>query len=247
VSDYRSSHLGSGRGEIYDHRFREGRTGRLWLAIERPFLTALFEQLSREHPGPFLDFAAGTGRITELAVPFFPDISGIDVSADMLREAREKLPAVKWRHGDVTREKIELGRFSVICAFRFFLRAQPELRREVLRWIHAHLLPDGVFIANLHLCSESPKGLLIRVLQRFGMHRGRMALSSRRWCRELVAMGFSVRRIFGCHFLPGNHQYACVPEPWALRIEKRLAGRPDLAPFAENQVFVCSPGVLPAA
>src|SRR4026208_757151 len=111
MSDYRSSHLDAKCPAAFDGHYVTWHGHLYWNHFERPYLEQLFARLGREHPGRYLDFACGTGRIMELASPHFAETVGIDVSEAMLAEARRRLPTARLIQVDVMTDPPGLGRF----------------------------------------------------------------------------------------------------------------------------------------
>jgi SAM-dependent methyltransferase len=158
--DYRLSHMT--RGDSYDGQLAlapfDAYMARLEARILRRTVAALFPS-SRPR---YLDFACGTGRVTETVAPLCSEAVGIDVSENMLRQARRKCPAVRFVQADLTRDDMDLGSFDLVTAFRFFGNAQHDLRRAVLRALHRALRPDGRLVLNSHRNPHALASLLGR-------------------------------------------------------------------------------------
>lgn len=114
-----------------------------------------FNRKIREAKGPVLEVGTGTGRFFLEALQHRADIYGIDTSATMLQQLKNKLP-----HGEqhrVYRQDVrELNipkKFELIVApFRVFshlLTIEDQL--TALNKIHDHLAPGGTFIFDLFL------------------------------------------------------------------------------------------------
>ncbi len=159
--DYRGSHTAVGYGETYDRTYREGYYKEQWDQLEQPLLRSVFSDLRASGAETYLDFACGTGRILSVGESIFPTSFGVDVSEAMLSQAAARCPGSTIRQIDLTRES--LGRqFDVVSAFRFFLNAQPQLRREAVAAIASHLAPGGALVANVHVNRSSILGLAYR-------------------------------------------------------------------------------------
>jgi ubiquinone/menaquinone biosynthesis C-methylase UbiE len=107
---------------------------------------ALARRFARSTGHRWLDVACGTGRHLELLQSRY-DVTGVDLSRPMLREARRRLPGVRLIVGDM--RTLDLGeRFDVVsCLFSAigYLRTEPELR-DAFRSFRRHLLPGGVVL-----------------------------------------------------------------------------------------------------
>ncbi len=238
MSDYRLKHLGSGRGEIYDARFLQNRTFFYWQFFEKPFLKDFFARLSREKSGPVLDFACGTGRITRILKQYFEKVVGVDVSPDMLSQARKALLGVDFINVDLTKEENEIGQFELITAFRFFLNAQPELRRQSLEAFSRHLKPGGFLVLNNHLRASSIAGKLIKFGRKTGL-TGRNCLEDAELEDLLRQHGFRVEKVFAFCLIPGFHRFPPVNAKLWLRLERVLWRFEGLRKYAEQEIMLC--------
>jgi SAM-dependent methyltransferase len=241
---YRTSHRGADKAADYDHDFWTPGSAKAqnW-AIERRLLDRAFRAVLPAAPQRAVDFACGTGRVLAELETRLPETFGIDVSPDMLAIARERCPQSKLICRDVTRtdDPVDIGGLvDLVTAFRFFLNAEPGLRRAALTWIRANLTPDGRLIANFHLNPYSLRGtyLRVRLIGRFRMP----TLSVGDVTRLLAASGFVVEDVQGYEFLPyrrdGAHLLAPRARAW---IENRLAGTRILRGIAGCHLVVARP------
>ena len=186
---YTDSHASEGYGRRYVGTYSRGYYAAQWRAVEEPLLDRVLADVGG---GSCLDVACGTGRITGVARRHFRRVVGVDVSRSMLEQA-PAWPGVEYRHADVT--AASLGEtFDVATAFRFFLKAEPELREAAIRAVHAHLNPGGRLVANIHMQASSPVGMMYRVQ---GALRGRahQTLSVDAFSAFLHGHGFEVERV----------------------------------------------------
>jgi SAM-dependent methyltransferase len=202
LADYRGSHATPGYAGIYGRTYEQGYYRAQWDRIERPLLERV---LRREHEAGarrLIDFACGTGRITSVASEIFPDVTGVDVAAEMLEVARVQCPTARFECIDLTRQPFSAGA-DVVTAFRFFLNAEPGLRREALAAIRRILAPTrGALIANVHVNAASPLGLAYRLRN---AARGRLtanALSPDQMTGLLADTGFAVESVEFYSVLP---------------------------------------------
>lgn len=117
------------------------------IAAEEPLVRALLDDLP---PGPVLDAACGTGRHTAyLAASGRCRPIGVDASEAMLTRAREKLPEVDFRQGDLTALPLGDGEVGgAVCALA--LSHLPELGPAVGELARV-LRPGGrLVISNPH-------------------------------------------------------------------------------------------------
>jgi trans-aconitate 2-methyltransferase len=97
--------------------------------------------LARVPPGVrrhIVDLGCGPGNSTELLTQRFPDaaVVGLDTSADMLAEARKRLPGARFEKGDVARWESETPRDLVFA-------------NAVLQWIPGHIALMQRLVAQL--------------------------------------------------------------------------------------------------
>lgn len=109
-----------------------------------------FSEVARKTGGPVLDVACGTGRMTIPLAEQGYDMTGVDITPEMLATAKEKAGqhglAIQWIEADV--KQLQLDRkyrmiFTTGNAFQAFLTR--ETQEGLLQFIHRHLASDGVF------------------------------------------------------------------------------------------------------
>jgi SAM-dependent methyltransferase len=235
---YRDSHLGAAKARSYD--------GDLWDAGAAKGLDWLVEQRllddilrsARSPADSAADFACGTGRVLEFLSRHFPAPVGIDISPDMLALARARCPGARLIQGDVTTTPgLAPGPFGLITAFRFFLNAEPSLRRDVLAWMRASLQPAGLVVANFHLNPASLRGTYLRLRTASAEPPPMVGIAEAR--RLFTDNGFTVCRIIGYSYLPyrrdGRHLWKAEARRKA---ELRLAGRSARRPIAGSFLLV---------
>ena len=156
--DYRLSHLS--RGGTYDATLAAAPFDAYMARAESRHLRRIVPTLFPSAPPRYLDFACGTGRITAAVAPLCAEATGVDISHDMLEQARRKCPTVRFMHADLTRSDVDLGSFDLVTAFRFFGNAQQSLRVAALDAIHRVLRPNGYLVINSHRNPHSLSALL---------------------------------------------------------------------------------------
>jgi SAM-dependent methyltransferase len=111
----------------------------------------LTEQWARATGGPLLDLACGTGRMALRMADLGYQVTGVDITPEMIEWARQKAAkqnlSIEWVVADA--RTFHLGKqFSFIYmlenVFQFFLtRADQE---AMLACVREHLLPEGCFL-----------------------------------------------------------------------------------------------------
>ncbi|MGY5860402.1 MAG: class I SAM-dependent methyltransferase [Candidatus Thorarchaeota archaeon] len=119
---------------------------------------SLYLKLAKRYGSPILELACGTGRITFLLAQAGFEITGLELSPEMLEVAQEKLMdfpgevqnRVSLNQGDMT--DFQLGmKFSMAIipsSFKFLVTTDEQL--ECLKQVRNHLTEDGVFILDLY-------------------------------------------------------------------------------------------------
>jgi len=154
---YRESHKYEGKGAEYEAYYQNKAWQRFLWSREQEIILRILEKYFTGKDIHLLDFACGTGRITELLENRVKTSTGIDVSGSMLAIAREKLKRTEIIETDITAENVLKPRkFNLITAFRFFLNAEPELRSAAIKAIAELLDEDGYLVFNNHQNSGSP-------------------------------------------------------------------------------------------
>src|SRR2546425_6048416 len=114
---YRDSHQGKGRD--YDCAFAADPFDAYIARRERDILLAILPQLYRPRLRRSLDFACGTGRITQLLDAAAEESFAVDVSESMVAEARPKCPRTRFVVHDVTETPLPIAPVELVTAFGF--------------------------------------------------------------------------------------------------------------------------------
>jgi SAM-dependent methyltransferase len=89
----------------------------------------------------------GTAETRALAERF--DVTGVDLSEEQLRRARERVPRMTFVQADVTSVEFAEASLDAVCAFYVFNHVPRELLASVFERIHGWLRPGGLFLASL--------------------------------------------------------------------------------------------------
>ncbi len=102
-------------------------------------------------PVAALDLACGTGGFTRELVAAGLNVTGLDFSEDMLREARVRTPGVTFVRGDLRTFTLEPAFDLVTCVFDSLnnLLTPQDLGAAFAR-AHAHLRPGGLFAFDVN-------------------------------------------------------------------------------------------------
>ena len=185
----------------------------------------------------YLDFACGTGRVLGHLERRVGAATGVDVSASMLEVARQHVNGATLVLADITREAcFPEGTFDLVTAFRFFPRAEPELRGEALAAIRRVLKPGGRLVFNNHLNRNSLRNRLKRAL-RVGTVVGmdHVAVQS-----LLSTHGLRIERVYPLGLWPSSDSSPAWLVP-LIESAERLVERTKMpfASVANDLIYVC--------
>ncbi|WP_329016608.1 class I SAM-dependent methyltransferase [Micromonospora rifamycinica] len=117
-------------------------------AVEAAFLAELVKE-RHAGTGSLLDVASGTGGHLRHLREAFPHVEGLEISPDMLRIARRRLPEVTMHQGDM--RDFDLGRTFDAAILMFssigYVADRAELDRT-LAGLARHVVPGGVVIVE---------------------------------------------------------------------------------------------------
>ncbi|MHC4203209.1 MAG: class I SAM-dependent DNA methyltransferase [Planctomycetota bacterium] len=154
---YRNSHKYEAKGAEYEAYYQNKSWQRFLWSREQEIILKILEKFFAGKDVHLLDFACGTGRITQLLENRVKTSTGVDVSGSMLTVAKEKLKRTELIEADITADNVlKPGKYNLITAFRFFLNAEPELRSAAIKELAYLLDEDGYLVFNNHQNSGSP-------------------------------------------------------------------------------------------
>ena len=202
---------------------------------------------AREHGGPVVELAVGSGRIAIPIAEAGIAVIGIDASQEMLALARDAARAarvedlVDLRQGDLADPPVTERVPLVICPFRSLLHMEDEAAKlRALRAARALLSPDGHFVFDVFAPSpedieETHDRWLERepgIFERAVWDEGSRTLS-------LSVRSGNVSATFALHWLSLT-EWLRLLELAGLEAEA-IYGWFDLRPYAdeEDMVFVC--------
>ncbi len=202
AESYVKSHAAAGYGQRYKTTFEGGYYGIEWRSIERPLLARVLSAFEGIKDWSCLDFACGTGRITSVVAEHARQVTGVDVSAAML----EMAPGgknVRLLERNIIAQPLD-EQFDLLTAFRFFVNSEPELRESAMAAPAQHARPGARLIANVHVNSWSPVGLLYRARNAVLGRTMNRSLSRAEFVSLANRHGFEVEQV---------HWYGFTPRP----------------------------------
>ncbi len=236
---YTDSHKYQGKGAEYEQYYQTQAWQKFLWSREQRIILGILDKYFAGRDVHLLDFACGTGRIAGLLERRVKTSTGVDVSGSMLAVASEKLKRTQIIEADITGENVLKPRkFNLITAFRFFLNAEPELRRAAMRALVELLDDEGYLVFNNHQNLGSPwTRLLYRRHQRKNPE-GTFNVMSIREMEQLVREAeLEIVEIFPVGFfhppkVPVSYGLNCAIDNIASRFK-------FLSRFCESPIAVC--------
>ena len=111
------------------------------------WLESLLAELPADAVVVELGCGNGTRETQELAAR--SRLTGVDLSEEQLRRARDRVPEATFVQGDLTTIELEPGSVDAVVAFYVFNHVPRELLAGVFARIHGWLRPGGHFLASL--------------------------------------------------------------------------------------------------
>jgi SAM-dependent methyltransferase len=125
----------------------------IWHDVEHGSYDAdlpLWRQLADATGGPILDLGAGTGRVSVDLAAKGHDVVALDNDPELLAELSGREPSVSTVHADARAFSVD-AQFALIIAPMSLVQILGGHRDRVamLRSVHAHLFPGGLFAASI--------------------------------------------------------------------------------------------------
>lgn len=112
-------------------------------AIDRALIRAFAELVERNGGGPVLDVGCGPGRTTAYLDSLGVDVSGLDLSAEMVRLARRRHPRLRFEVGTVTDLPVPAEALGGLLAYYSLIHIPTEHVPSVLAGFHRALRPGA--------------------------------------------------------------------------------------------------------
>lgn len=101
--------------------------------------------------GKVYDLGCGPGRTTAFLHAEGLQVQGLDLSADLLREARQRHPDVEFEQGDMLALPLADTSLAGIVAFYAIVHLGPAVLRRVLEEMYRVLQPGGRLLLAFHI------------------------------------------------------------------------------------------------
>jgi ubiquinone/menaquinone biosynthesis C-methylase UbiE len=236
---YRNSHKYEAKGAEYEAYYQNKSWQRFLWSREQEIILKILEKYFAGKDVHLLDFACGTGRITQLLENRSKTSTGVDVSGSMLAVAKEKLKRTELIEADITVANVlKPGKFNLITAFRFFLNAEPELRSAAIKELADLLDENGCLVFNNHQNSGSPWiRLRYRHYQKKNPEVTFNVMSIKQMDKLVEEAGLQIVEIYPAGFF--NPPKIPVPDRLNRAIDWAGSKFKFLNRFSENLIAVC--------
>jgi len=95
-----------------------------------------------------LELGSGAGVLSTRLLAERANLVGVDISAEQVRRARERVPGVRFLHADFTELDLELSTFDAVVSFYVFNHVPREGLGSLLGRIAAWVRPGGYLLAS---------------------------------------------------------------------------------------------------
>ncbi|MFC0507818.1 class I SAM-dependent DNA methyltransferase [Micromonospora costi] len=121
-------------------QFRDELASKPW---DRAVLGAFAELVRRAGNGPVADVGCGPGMVTAHLASLGLDVFGIDLSPQMLAQARRDHPGLRFEEGSMTALDLPEGGLAGITAWYSIIHVPDELLAATFTGFHRALAPGG--------------------------------------------------------------------------------------------------------
>jgi SAM-dependent methyltransferase len=242
--DYRRSHTSIDKVAKYSKDWDLPYRKMTWQWEQRVLLDILNNYFSDSTKIRYLDFACGTGRILGFLEGRVNEAVGVDVSKKMLDVAKERVKNSSLFVADITQESIfPHNSFQLITAFRFFLNAQWDLKKEAIKALSNLLSDDGYLVFNIHMNSGSAKDVLRRSYRRLRKRSfDYNALRKSNIINLLEFASLKLVKVFHFGVIPVPGETAPLPYGLLQVAETQLSKFSFTEPLSQYSIYLCSKG-----
>lgn len=234
---YKNSHKLKNYGKKYDKVYRRDTySARVWI-LEKEILGKIINKYFKTKINNYLDFACGTGRIIGFINKNAINAYGIDISGEMLKEARIKFKKINFILLDIIKNLNKFKqKFNLITSFRFFLNAEDSLKKKILKAISQLIDDNGIFVFNIHGNKNSIRHFA--VFFRKLLFKTKVNETSYAEMEKLLnENNLRISEIYGLNFLPFIF-IKFLPKKLWLTIEKSIYKLKFLNNFGIQLIFV---------
>lgn len=122
--------------------------------FDRKMLEWLIEKVGDS--GTICDLGCGPGQIADYLFQYGANVRGIDLSPEMIRQARNLYPQIDFQTGDMTDLKgVRENSFGGIASFYSIVNIPPASIPKVFGEMQRILKPQGVLLISFHIGQET--------------------------------------------------------------------------------------------
>lgn len=124
---------------------------------DKPLDRALLERFAdaTRAAGVVYDLGTGPGHVARYLHERGVDVVGLDISAEMVAEARRRCPGIVFRVGDLRAPEAPAGSLAGITAFYSIIHVpRTDVTAALARWREA-LRPGGIVLLGFHVGAET--------------------------------------------------------------------------------------------
>jgi cyclopropane fatty-acyl-phospholipid synthase-like methyltransferase len=96
-----------------------------------------------------LELGCGGGGSDTRALAERFRVTGVDISGEQIRRARQNVPTAEFVQADLTAVELPEGAFDAVAAFYSLNHVPRDLLPKVFADVHSWLVPGGLFLASL--------------------------------------------------------------------------------------------------
>jgi len=123
--------------------------------VELAVLSAFAGLIAQGHNRQVIDVGCGSGSTTALLAERGARVSGIDLSPNMVAEARRRNPGLEFDVGSMTRLEAADGSVGGICAWYSIIHVPEDQVSAVLSEFHRVLVPGGLLLLAFQVGNDS--------------------------------------------------------------------------------------------
>src|SRR5262249_40651509 len=105
--------------------------------------------------GPVCDVGCGPGHVARYLHERGVDVSGVDLSEQMVAWARRLNDGIRFEQGDMTRLRFADGSWAALVAFYSIIHVGRSELVPTLRELHRVLCPGGLLLLAFHVGTET--------------------------------------------------------------------------------------------
>ncbi|MEN3357129.1 MAG: hypothetical protein V7637_1111 [Mycobacteriales bacterium] len=122
--------------------------------VERALLAAFAELVRAAGAGPAVDIGCGPGRVTGYLHSLGLDVSGVDLSPEMIAVARRDHPGLRFDEGSMLALSLADGAVGGVVAWYSIIHIPPQLLPAVFAEFHRVLAPGGHLLLAFQVGDE---------------------------------------------------------------------------------------------